>query len=828
MTCNNHKFVSLTPASGTKTETFADHSEAPSQVLQVFEDQNTIWDDEEQEDEGNFFSDQHPSGSYSVFSFPSSIVGRRFLPGNGQNFALQPGMRLDVIPEKDNCKDKNALLVIFNCRDENGDRPVPFGYLPATVARSLGPIVRKGAASIEVVITEIPAGEKASIRVDVEVVPMQTKGHSVRAAYVGVREAVNSLKGSTPSTGEGMRHNFSLLVAEVLKHDSNIIMDTEMLFLQRFNAVSSPAQSLFLHMFLRDGPVFRVGTLNYSYLSEPLKAISELEAESLVSCASVDKDSKGCFDCTDLVSTLTVPELEPIVRRVLRVRPYLASKSDLSDNRKTAVYRRSTVVDVLSKFLQIGNEKDVADLRHRLLLLSGPVVRLDAAAVLAMDRFQRIFFLNEGHSLAQFLATDSGAVRYPTYSITRKRSAFQTRQAFEDYEHALRLASTMTQAIEEEDWDSAEGLMETVWAALDSGLHKTIHLHSDTPLFLRRYSAAWVYCLMATAAISILERQKRFREAIDRLQQLLGGLCCPSRRGLWWLRLSINLEHINRPGDSLEMAETALADDSLSPGYRLALQRRILRLGKPPRRWRRPAWAASAEREPREVRIEGRPLTNSTGLKSRFYGFDGDQCTVEELALQYYSTPEGGSYRGIHSEGGVWSTLFGILLWPALFQIPIEDAFRTPFQTAPLDLDSESFYDSRKESINDLLNQISAGQARLMIESVWRDHYGVMCRGVQWERWTLGELEELVDCIPGPGLAAVCRLLAQDHGGWRGGMPDLFLWNLDKKTCKLSEVKGPRDRLSDQQRAWLAVLEDSGLDVEVLKVVEPTATTRQR
>ena len=85
-----------------------------------------------------------------------------------------------------------------------------------------------------------------------------------------------------------------------------------------------------------------------------------------------------------------------------------------------------------------------------------------------------------------------------------------------------------------------------------------------------------------------------------------------------------------------------------------------------------------------------------------------------------------------------------------------------------------------------------------------------------------------MDCIPGPGLATVCRLLAQDHGGWRGGMPDLFLWNPEKKICKLSEVKGPRDRLSDQQRAWLAVLEDSGLDVEVLKVVEPTAATRQR
>ena len=59
-----------------------------------------------------------------------------------------------------------------------------------------------------------------------------------------------------------------------------------------------------------------------------------------------------------------------------------------------------------------------------------------------------------------------------------------------------------------------------------------------------------------------------------------GGTCCPSRRGEWWLRLSINAEHLGRPVDALELAETALADDYLSNGDRLALQRRVLRLGE--------------------------------------------------------------------------------------------------------------------------------------------------------------------------------------------------------------------------------------------------------
>lgn len=51
----------------------------------------------------------------------------------------------------------------------------------------------------------------------------------------------------------------------------------------------------------------------------------------------------------------------------------------------------------------------------------------------------------------------------------------------------------------------------------------------------------------------------------------------------------------------LQMAEAALADEWVTNGDRIALQRRILRLGKPPRRWKRPHWAAVAMREPLEV-----------------------------------------------------------------------------------------------------------------------------------------------------------------------------------------------------------------------------------
>ena len=57
------------------------------------------------------------------------------------------------------------------------------------------------------------------------------------------------------------------------------------------------------------------------------------------------------------------------------------------------------------------------------------------------------------------------------------------------------------------------------------------------------------------------------------------------------------------------MAEAALADEWVINGDRVALQRRVLRLGKPPRRWKRPSWAAVALREPLEVWNAQRPTS---------------------------------------------------------------------------------------------------------------------------------------------------------------------------------------------------------------------------
>lgn len=92
-------------------------------------------------------------------------------------------------------------------------------------------------------------------------------------------------------------------------------------------------------------------------------------------------------------------------------------------------------------------------------------------------------------------------------------------------------------------------------------------------------------------------------EAIELLKQLLNTFISDRRRGYWTLRLSVDLEHLGRVDDGLQVAEGGLLDPWVRAGSKVALQRRVLRLGKPPRRWKIPSYSNSVNRKIVQVQI---------------------------------------------------------------------------------------------------------------------------------------------------------------------------------------------------------------------------------
>ena len=273
--------------------------------------------------------------------------------------------------------------------------------------------------------------------------------------------------------------------------------------------------------------------------------------------------------------------------------------------------------------------------------------------------------------------------------------------------------------------------------------------------------------------------------------------------------------------------------------------------------------------------IQGRPTNREVGDKSRFFGYDSQMCSVEELALQHYARSSteggggGGNWKGMHCENALFMALFALLMWDVIF-LPLPLVFPCLYQSAPLDMDDDSFYASRRSAITAHLHSLSTHSSlRDYVSRQWWLHCGERCRGMQWQRWTVDELQEVVDCMGVTAVVGVLGVLASDYQHWSGGLPDLFLWRTEKELAdeasevaeqleagrstakrkldmrdedvivissdddeaesttkpqqstppkhssrenvsmqrvKLVEVKGPRDRLSAQQLAWLHVL----------------------
>ncbi|AQL01726.1 Fanconi-associated nuclease 1-like protein [Zea mays] len=455
----------------------------------------------------------------------------------------------------------------------------------------------------------------------------------------------------------------------------------------------------------------------------------------------------------------TIDPFEYDMKEILDVLSVPEMKEILKELPKdnTICTRRHELVSTLLSSYRNGT---CASLPKRILKWTGTCIRISKMADELLWRIQRLFFLNGDQDLSSFLLVEFGIVKFPDYVCSISHRIFQERNDLLEYEDFLGIQ------------------------------------------------------------ISCQPNLYRYEDAVRILKTLLSTVACDRRRGYWALRLSIDLEHMGRPNESLSTAEGGATDPWVRAGSKFALQRRVLRLSKPPRRWKVPSYADYVKRNIREVSIEGRPLNCETGAKNVFYGYDGELCGVEQLALQYYAD-EGGGWQGTHSEGSIWMTIFGLLMWDVMFS-DIQDVFQSKFQTAPLDLGTDDFYKSRENIAESQLKRIRDGMAEEMLISSWELHQGTSCQGVNWARYSLTDLRAVVACVGGHRLASLLRHLAVDYRSWSSGMPDLLLWRfLDERgggEAKLVEVKGPRDQLSEQQRAWILVLMDFGFDVEVCKV----------
>jgi len=168
-------------------------------------------------------------------------------------------------------------------------------------------------------------------------------------------------------------------------------------------------------------------------------------------------------------------------------------------------------------------------------------------------------------------------------------------------------------------------------------------------------------------------------------------------------------------------------------------------------------------------------------------------------------------------ENSLINSLFGLLCWEAIFA-PLPGAFFHPFQEGPADLLSAEFYSARATFIDALLAQLETGEYLGTIRANYQVKHGLQSPFVYWSLLDDILLEQALACLPPTHLRKLFERLLADLNSNRSGLPDLIqLWPYERR-YRMIEVKGPGDRLQDNQVRWLDFCAQRGIPVSVCYV----------
>ena len=188
--------------------------------------------------------------------------------------------------------------------------------------------------------------------------------------------------------------------------------------------------------------------------------------------------------------------------------------------------------------------------------------------------------------------------------------------------------------------------------------------------------------------------------------------------------------------------------------------------------------------------------------------------SVESCVQAHLSEPDAPVY---YVENGLINSLFGLLCWEAIFA-PLPGAFFHPFQRGPADLHSEDFHQRRASLFAACFEQLRDERYKNTIRQRYVDKWSIQSPFVFWNLLSEELLEQALACLPAEHLHHWFERLLLDIRANRAGMPDLIQFWPARKTYRMIEVKGPGDRLQDNQLRWLEFCGEYQMPVTVCYV----------
>ncbi|AVD90146.1 VRR-NUC domain-containing protein [Pseudomonas sp. SWI44] len=381
------------------------------------------------------------------------------------------------------------------------------------------------------------------------------------------------------------------------------------------------------------------------------------------------------------------------------------------------------------------------------------------------DRIRLLFFGNLYQDWSEFVLADLGLLRFETVPFSHDSRALCERAEVD-------LAMTLHRCAEGlEQGESPVAILTTLQG-----------LSCDNPWLARRRSRLlfalgqqcerlgdWDQALAVYAQsnhaqarirqVRVLERSERWPQALEMAQQLAAA-----------------------PANALEVQ-----------ALERMLPRLVRKLGGPAQKRSRTAPLTLLELElPRELAALG----------------------VEQAVRQHLA----GQGAVVHYvENTLFNSLFGLLCWDAIFA-PVPGAFFNPFQSGPQDLHDSDFQQRRAALFDACLARLDDGSYRQAMRECYIAKHGLQSPFVFWGQLSEALLDQALDCLPAAHLKHCFTRLLQDIRNNRAGMPDLIQFWPEQGRYQMVEVKGPGDRLQDNQLRWLAFCAEHDLPVAVCHV----------
>jgi hypothetical protein len=381
------------------------------------------------------------------------------------------------------------------------------------------------------------------------------------------------------------------------------------------------------------------------------------------------------------------------------------------------------------------------------------------------ERLRLMFFGNFDQTWSEFVLADLGIFRYEKVPLSPAARAFQRREHIEDFHAIFRCRQQL-----DRDEPCERILAELPPPPVDN---------------------AWLASRRAKLMFRIAQRYEKEQDSRAALDLYLN--CGHPGARVRAIRVLERAGHWAEAAKLARQAELAPEDEAERQQVSRILPRLFRRLGGPrASRQRYEGWSTFSLSVP----------------------VPEEDISVEHATRAFLAEPQAPVH---YVENSLINSLFGLLCWDVIF-LPLPGAFFHEFHAAPADLFSPDFQRRRAKEFEACFAQLSTGEYRETMRRTFGRKAGIQSAFVSWGLLTAELLEVALECLPPAHLERCFRRILQDVKANRAGLPDLIQFWPRERRYRMIEVKGPGDRLQDNQIRWLHFCASHDMPVSVCHV----------